>query len=350
MINRIMALLFIIGGITFSQDLNTSAQLDNSVIVFIHGDGDYSAVNAENKVINTDEDILYKAVRGAEKLRNSEVFIYHYKKRITSFLFFHNDDFDMYCYKQGRLVQKTSAQRRLFNFSDEFSFYKLYHTKSVRNLMLYYGDEIPLTGGKNYNASYNGKAFNLQVFEDMVKTFYQGNKADLIVLSSGCSGTPRVVKQLAPYSSYIIASPDELNKNYFNPFYIKKLDFDKSDFEDFVVDFAGSSFREIRNLNRDITVVSAYKTNSLSYSFIDYAIKNEGSYPENTPGIEMYDCLDFIQDNNDAEDGVIVFFNPPSEGKYRGRFEHSGWGCRHMKNSDFSQKSGNYYFTSIGLN
>jgi hypothetical protein len=333
--------------LTQAQD-NSTGTLANSVIIFVNGDGDYNVSDGKGKYINLDEDILFKSVKASEKINNSEAFIFHYKKRETSFIFFKGNDLDMYYYKYGSLVQKTSIPRKTFNFKEEIDFYKKYHASSIKNLMLYYGHEIPLTGGRNYYSSYKDELFNLSVFSTAVKNFYPGKKADLIVLSSDCSGIPIVVSELSSLAEYIVAPPDELGSKFINPFNIKKLNRHKAEnFEDFVVEFTSASFREIRNNNPSLSVLSAYKTSDLSGKYLQAAIKKTSIISEITSDYEQSDLLDCTGEISGSSKGVIVFYNPPLSGSRMAKFEHSGWGCKKLKDSAFLDARSNVNLTFI---
>jgi hypothetical protein len=340
MMRLFVLILFSLTALAAAQNTKPGTP-DFSAVIFIHGDGDYTYSDNNNNLVNSDEEILFKAVKAAEKLRSSEVFIYHYKKQETSFVFFKGNDVDMYFYQNGSLVRKSSMQRKTFNFKDELDFYRKYHVRSIKNLMLYYGHEIPVTGGKNYNASYQDEPFNLTIFTAAVKDFFNNQKADLIVLSSDCSGIPLVINALSAYTNYIVASPDKLGSRFINPFHIKKLNYyGTGSFEDFVVEFSSASFREIRNENDMMTVVSAYKTGELSFEFLQKAIREMPVIAADENLLETCDLADYAGDLEGASKGVIVYYNPPAGGRWMAKMEHSGWGCKRIKNSAFLENTG----------
>src|SRR5690606_8682816 len=116
----------------------------NSVIIIIHGDGDYLFHNKNGEAQPADEAVLKKAIAAAEQLFNSEVFIFHQKPKSYSFLFFPEDDEEYYYFKNGKLRVKQSLKRNDFSFNNEADFYKRYSSGTGRNILLYYGHEIRL--------------------------------------------------------------------------------------------------------------------------------------------------------------------------------------------------------------
>ncbi|MFO7445474.1 MAG: hypothetical protein R6W90_03870 [Ignavibacteriaceae bacterium] len=332
MITAVIVLLLMAGSMdrVTAQSQSNNPAVENSIIIIIHGDGDYLFHNRKGESFLADQVVLRKALKVSEQLDNAEVFIFHQKKRDFSLLVFPKDDADFYYYKNGKLKEHISFNRSRFDLSEEADLYKKYSSGSSKNLLLYYGHEIPLDGGNGYNSSYPGNQFNLSLFSQAMRNISDGNTFDLIVLSTCGNGSPSVIKELSPYSEYIIASPDDLHLSYMNPLYLKRLNYYREyNFEDFVVDFARSSFTELKRNIETGSVISAYKTSELSPEFLENYNDGGAITDSEFTIIENCDCADLDGFNSEeASKGAIVFYNPPSFGKEKYKTEHSGWGCK----------------------
>ncbi|MEO8399067.1 MAG: hypothetical protein ABI550_04530 [Ignavibacteriaceae bacterium] len=342
----ILALFFIScsnNNILFDNSFLQKIKSNNSIIYIIHGDGDYLFHNEEGEELFADEEILKQAKETAEKSYDSEVFIFHFKKKSHSFLFFPDKNAELYFYKKGNLILEENYFRDLSEatFKKESDLVKEYSSLNNENInqqkkvLLYYGHEIPEFNGESYNSSYPEKEFTINEFANgtsLLASSYKKNKFSLIVLSTCGNGTPGVISKLKDYSDFIIASPENLHLSYINSDFISEINNYKN-MGDFSLKFAENAFEKLKENTNTIITISLYDTKEVS-SFLnqvynDYdevlnTIKNSPNYYE----AELCDCnSNSIPDNADLNSGVNIFYQPPKFGKEKNKLFHSGWEC-----------------------
>jgi hypothetical protein len=324
--------------ITMSDE--TPQPIRYSMIFIIHGDGDYLYHDAGGQAHLADKAALAGAIEVAEQNRRAEVFIFHQKPRRHAWLFFPRHDGTCYHYREGRLLAKESywRNRGKTRFQPEVELYSRYHpgaSPPEPKLLLYFGHQIPEFGGAGYDASSPGRVFTIDDFAGGLKQIKSDSvKLDLIVLSTCYNGTPYTVAALAPYARYIIASPGNLHRSYFDLQRLENLDreLQDGDMAALAKNFARQAFDKLTEDIQTAVTVAVYDVDS-----VRGYLNSVGSAYEQTltalsgkkPGsVEHLDCAeDPAYARPGMSEGVDIFYRPPRFGRLKNKQSHSGWGC-----------------------
>lgn len=312
-----------------------------SIVCFIHGDGDYYYHDLEGKKYKADEVVLSKMRRVGEQNPDAEVFIYHQKPREHFLLFFPIIDGDFYYYRHGKLFSEESYWRdsEKSNYDTEINFYRLFNVNnkdSIVNMFLYFGHEIPEISGAGYDASYPERNFNINDFAGGLKNFTKDfKKFDLTILSTCYGGTPFTISAIAPYTKYIIASPENLHLSYFDLKLMEKLDFNKEETASFAEKFAEKSFNSLSSNLQTAISVAVYDTEEVKgyLNWVEklYTTTLASVDSKNTTllqKIERCDCIEipeYIFSN--MQKGVKIYYRPAKFGRLKNKQNHSGWEC-----------------------
>lgn len=326
------------------------------IVYYIHGDGSYLYHDNDGNEIQADERMVSQAISVAEGLPNSEVFIFHQKSKRHFLFFFPLKDGEFYYYRSGQLIENESynSNASLQNLDIEAAFFREYASyvpdlpgKIVRNFFLYYGHEIPESGGMGYNPSYPEKPFSIDNLSKALSLFKNASqigdaKFDFLLLSTCYNGTPGVIEKLAPYASYIMASPEYLHLSYISSEHLKKLPQagQTEDLHSYLKSFAEAAFTRLKEDTRTMITIAIYDADRVKdflnmYKYAKAAERNiqdeTGSTPRITPALDAAGCIDCSReasfDSKAAKQGIDLFYNPPQFGKYKGKLTHSGWGC-----------------------
>ncbi len=203
-----------------SNPNDASANVEYSVIYYIHGDADYLFHNSDGSRVRADEQVLSTAIDIAKKAVWGEVFIFHQLPQ-NRFLGLFSRKSVMLYYKNGELVsQVTYTDKKTPFLIKEAQLYNKYKfnsaAKNQQKYFLFFGHEIPEHGGDNYSGSLPNIPVNTESFTNGIQHFLS-NKNDtfnLVVLSSCNNGTPVMVKHLLPYTDVLLASPQNLHLSY----------------------------------------------------------------------------------------------------------------------------------------
>ncbi len=291
--------------------------LVNRIIYIIHGDGDY-VFHENGESYLSDEIVLQQAITNAEKGTHSEYFIFHYNSKRSFLIFFPGEESEFYHYRNGQLI----TEKKFFRFdpvdghsAESFLIRESASIKNIdRNILLYYGHEIPAGEEYGYNASFPEVPFGLKSLKGRIIEILDAvekPKFDLLVLSTCNNGSPPFIFGLADIADYIIAAPGELHLSQMNSSSLQILE--KNNLQSmnaFALNFASSAFEILRIKTLTEVVISVYNAKDL---------------------LNEYDPDAVCYKEREMTDLVRVFFRPAKFGKYQGRKEHSGWYCDNQK-------------------
>ena len=322
------------------KNLNTTQY---SIIFYIHGDGDYLYHDNNGNELNADDETLAGAIRTAQQNPNSEVFIFHQEPASHFLFFFPLRDGEFYYYRNGQLIANESywCDEEISNFDVEAELYnrfKIKNQRSMINMFLYFGHEIPEFGGAGYDASYPDRTFTVRDLAGGMKLFATNfSKFDLVVLSTCFGGTPYTIGTLGQFSKTIVASPDNLHLSYFDLQLMERLDINllDGDVPAFAKRFAQQSFNRLtKNVQTAVSVVVYDVDNVQKYLHSINKVYNntlaylKGETRVSLAKIEHCDCADFPAYNLQAMDeGIDVFFRSARFGRLKNKQKHSGWEC-----------------------
>jgi hypothetical protein len=297
--------------------LPVEAEVSNRIIYFIHGDGDYLYHDNLGNKMFSDQMILQQAIENAEKGINSEYFIFHLKPERRFLFFFPTEESDFYHYREGKLINQLkyfryepvdghSAESHLITNSSSDS------ADKKRNILLYYGHEIPLEESYGYNYSFRSVPFGLESFSGRLKellTVLEITRFDLLILSTCNNGSPAFISELSSLADFIVAAPGDLHLSQMNSSSLLMLEDDPNiETKTLAGHFAATAFNTLTQNALTEIVIAVYDTRPLT----------QGN--------------DFTQ--NACEDSVLpdgnirVFFQPAKFGRDKNKAAHTGWYCK----------------------
>ena len=311
------------------KDLDTTKY---SIIIDIHGDGNYLYHDNNGNELNADEETLAGAIKVAKQNPNSEVFIFHQKPARHFLFFFPLRDGEFYYYRNGRLIANELYwhDKEQANFDLEAELYnrfKVNNQHRMINLFLYFGHEIPEFGGAGYDASYPDRTFTVNDLAGGMKLFATNfSKFDLVVLSTCFGGTPYTIGTLGQFSKTIIASPDNLHLSYFDLHLMEQLDINLQDGDvpAFAKRFAQQAFdRLTENIQTAVSVV-VYDVDRVQKYYnqlrrvYDHTLTKLKAETQISPAnIEHCDCADVSAYKLPTMDeGINVFFRSARFGRF----------------------------------
>jgi hypothetical protein len=311
-----------------------------SIVCIIHGDGSYLYHDSRGDAHRADEATLAKAITVAERNTQAEVFIFHERRRRHLLLFIPRRDGTFYYYRNGRLLAEESYWRDkgALRFDPEMELYDRYRAEGPLDqvrLFLYFGHEIPEFGGTGYDASYKSRTFTIDDLADGLKRVARDSaRVDLVVLSTCYSGTPHTIAALAPYTRYVIASPDNLHLSYFDLRPLEQLDIGlrEGDMLKFAHTFARHAFDRLTEDVQTTVTVTVYDVDRVrafvhsADSIYDHALVTlKGRTPAS---IGRCDCAeDSAYALPGMNEGIAVFYRAPRFGRLQHKESHSGWEC-----------------------
>lgn len=311
-----------------------------SLVFVIHGDGDYVYYDTQGRKHRADEAVLVNARAIAERNPHAEVFIFHETRRKRLLFLIPRHDGVAYHYRNGRLVAEQSYWRDqgLSRFETEVEIYRSVAVSSTPRpirLFFYFGHEIPEVASAGYDASYSNRAFTVRDLAEGVRQLAgDSTKVDMLVLGTCFGGTPYTIGTLAPYARYIIASPDNLHRSYFDLEPLERLDAEWED-EDpsaFANTFARHAFQQLTEEIQTAVSVVVYDTKEVR-SFLDsvapvYEHALTVANARSRRPIERCDCADDPAYTLPAmSEGLDVLYRAPRFGRSSRKQIHSGWEC-----------------------
>jgi hypothetical protein len=311
-----------------------------SIVCVIHGDGGYLYHDERGDAHRADEVALAKAKTVAERNTQAEVFIFHERRRKHLVLFLPRRDGTFYYYRQGRLLAEESywRDRGEFRFDPEIELYNRFRAEESSDpvrLFLYFGHEIPESGGAGYDRSYRNRTFTVDDLAAGLKRIARDStKIDLVVLSTCFGGTPRTIAALAPYARYVVASPDNLHLSYFDlrPFERLDIGLREGDVSAFAKAFARDAFDTLTADTQTAVSVVVYDVDRV-LGFVRSAdsvydrslVEMSGKTPTS---IERCDCAeDPAYALPGMSEGLTVLYRAPRFGRLQRKESHSGWEC-----------------------
>jgi len=318
-----------------------SADVAYTVIYYIHADSDYLFHDPDQVPVRANRHVLQSALETAEEARSGEVFIYYQlpEKRILGL--FPRRNSLLYHYVDGQLTAQIAYRHP--DRREEFltTAAQLYH--HIRNhsrngdqsfYFLFFGHEIPRDEGTNYHRTMPGMQVNTQTVARGIRSFLEadGQRFDLIVLSTCNNGTPEMAHHLMPFTNALLASPQNLHLSHIDPRSISMLESHPASSPLHIArSMANNTFQRLSESLQIAVTLALYDFEHVRnyhdelYSLIE---ANEAAgrvkhFRENT------DCAQFSFFNPEKfKPGVETWFSPARFGRSNAVNHHSGWGCR----------------------
>jgi hypothetical protein len=249
------------------------------IIYFIHADGNYLFHDEEGRALNAAERILAQSIVVGENMKHGEVFIFFQKPNENFLLLFPMDDGEFYYYNKGlKIFHGTYSRKNSCAFEPEADLIKKYSESSVQNLkniLLYYGHEIPLKDTAGYNLSQPQKKFGINIFAEGLKEILNSlpspeKKFSIVVLSTCKNGNYKTAEELSPLTDYLIASPFDIHLSYLNSESLIKLSTEKNlDLKKSAAYFAESAYYEMTRVTNTEISISVYDLSKIPGNQID---------------------------------------------------------------------------------
>lgn len=315
-------------------------ELKSTLVFFIHGDGSYSYHDAQGKRFEADAVILKEAMAVAASCSHAEVFIFHQKPKRKWLFLIDQPDGSFYYFRKGVQLASGSYHRRtlLSELDSEGEIIKTYHARESKERVsgfFYFGHALTELGDKNPNQSLNvhGLAQGMSCLLSEVDPHVM--KFDLVVLSACYSGTPGIIAELAHYSRYILASPDDLHLAYLDIQPLRRFDnIGFSEVHSLARELASQSLARLQEWTQTSITLAIYDVESIAPFLekvqnrqpVGLALQSPNSH-QPVP-VAYCDCLDRPPMAAEIPSaGVEVYYQPARFGRLKNKTHHSGWAC-----------------------
>jgi hypothetical protein len=338
---------FVLSGCSSTSELfkgelvDSDVSTDYTAIYYIHADSDYLYHDAEGKQVRGNTKVLDTAFKVAEEAKSGEVLIFYQRSERKFGGLFPGRNSRFYHYINGELNGKIKYRRS--DKSEDFltteaRLYNQYRSQSGKkehqHFFLYFGHEIPETGGKSYHRSLPDIAVNNRSFSEGIQKFLttDDQRLNLVVLSTCNNGTPVMANHLMSFSDILLASPQNLHLSHIDSNGLGLLEENPAISPIQLAHFMAD--QTYRRLTREIQT-------TITLTVYDFEILQKHKNKLHAFA-ESYDSLGLIQHVSDNVDcNRVAFFDGETFSKgtktwYRqARFgrnslteTHSGWGCK----------------------
>lgn len=320
------------------NDRYTSGDVNYSLIYLIHADSDYLYHNADGEALKADKKALSEAISIGRKAISGEVFIFHLKPERKILWLFPRKDRRVLHFRNGKLITdrrySPKSDSLLFKFESDFYASNRVHSSTIASkILLYFGHEVPVLGGKGYHQSLPDVKVNALTFRNGIRGFLTNEKEifDLVVLSTCNNGSPHMAHLLSPISEYMMASPQNLHLSHIDTKDLISLEEDSDSLKTIALQMAENTFQRMSNELHTAITLSLYDLNKVGSYMKEYYSLYE-AYLNNSDiqiNKENIDCtqLPILKDLT-SQNGIHFWYKPPSFGRRGSTEVHSGWGCK----------------------
>ncbi len=321
---------------------NYQEQVSYTVIYLIHADANYLYHNRQGEPLQADLKVLNEAKQIGRKAEDGEVFIFHLKPETNIFYVFPKKDRRFLYYRNGELVYEKSysPSSKKQPFVTEAKLYKYFHQtaetdSAYKKVLLYFGHEIPVQKGTHYFRSRPDAALSTALFAEGIGRFLQPeNKPfDLTVLSTCDNGTPLMAQMLAPFTDFLLASPQNLHLSHIDTKALLRMENPgEIETKKLASAIASETYNRLSSFLQTVITLSLYDLNEIKVYLPIMATFYKGylnGHEDLRPMAENIDCgqLSFFT-RKQPEKGVKVWYKPPQFGQKAGDENFSGWGCK----------------------
>lgn len=325
-----------------SEDhVDENAIVDYSVIYYIHADSDYLYHDEEGNPVRGNSKVLDTALKVANEALSGEVFVFYQQPRKRLMGIFPRRSSRLYHYKNGELTNQVKYRHSNTNeefLTTEARLFNQYQTQSGikdrRNYFLYFGHEIPEGEGKKYHRTNPNITVNVESFSGGIQKFLgtDGQRYNLVVLSTCNNGTPVMADHLMPISDVLLASPQNLHLSHIDS---KNMSLIERNPEIPTVQLAHAmadrTFYRLRsNINTAITL-TVYDFEILQKQQNELRAFSKKYLASNTKQhvADNVDCAEATFFDRDIfGKGLITLYRPAKFGRRANSAIHSGWGCK----------------------
>lgn len=317
-----------------------TAEVNYSVIYYIHADSDYLYHTNESEPVRENSEVLATAFEVGKAARSGEVFIYYQRSEKKLLGLFPRKSSRFFHYKNGQLINRVKYRhpdKEEPFLTTEAQLLNKYRAQNRadkhQNYLLYFGHEIPSENGKGYHRSLPAIDVNTLSFTKGIQNFLLSDEDhfDLVVLSTCNNGTPDMAELLMPFTRTMLASPQNLHLSHYDSGRMELLE---SETEISPLKL-GHSMAEQTFQRLDTTVHTAItlalydlKTIQPYIQSLSTHIANEDS--ERSPQIQDNVDCDLVHpfESEVYREGIETWYKPARFGRQSSQSTHSGWGCK----------------------
>lgn len=349
--NRGVFYLILLTGLIFAGCTHTTeligddspdhrADLNYSVIYYIHADADYLYHTPEGDAVEGNTKILATAMNVGVKARSGEVLIYYQRpeKKILGMIprkssrFIHYLRGEMVRHVKYRHPDKNepflTTETELMNHYSDLS-----RSGHSSRYFLFFGHEIPMENGRGYHHTLPDIDVNTASFSRGIQNFLFSDEEvyDLVVLSTCNNGTPSMAEALRPFTHAMLASPQNLHLSHIDTESMALLEM-KPGIPPLQLgrSMGDRTFERLKETVHTTITLALYDFEKLRDSVRPFATftsnQNQGR-----PNLfqDNVDCaeLSSIEFENTLH-GVDTWYRPGRFGRVSVQSVHSGWGCK----------------------
>ena len=315
-------------------------EIKSTLVFFIQGDGSYTYHDGSGKQLEADQEILKQAMAVAASCPRAEVFIFQQKPKRKWLFLVDRPDGEFHYFRNGAQLAGGSYHRHtnLSELDSECEILRTYRgTGSEERVsgFLYFGHALAEQGGESLRQSMSVRGLADGLSRLLSAAGANLRKFDLVALSACYSGTPGIVAALAPYSRYILASPDDLHLAYLDIQPLRHFSEVRiSEVQNFAREMAQHSFARLKEWTQTSITLAVYDIERVA-PFLNEMQKlqpagqwgqSQNCHPP-VP-VEYCDCVDGpFATAEMPSTGVEVYYQPPRFGRLKNKTKHSGWAC-----------------------
>lgn len=317
------------------------ADVNYSVIYYIHADSDYLYHTPEGKAVRENSEVLASALNAGKAALTGEVFIYYQRPEKKVLGLFPRKSSRFYHYINGEPVNRVKfrhADKKKEFLTTEVQLMNRYRaqnrTVDHQNYFLYFGHEIPSEKGQGYYQSLPGIDVNTGSFARGIQNFLPSDedRFALVVLSTCNNGTPSMADLLMPFSDAMLASPQNLHLSHIDSERMDLLEKERGTSSIHLGrQMAEQTFHRLESTVQTAITLALYNFEDIQ-SYINDLTKFTAA-DNNTYQLMQFedntDCAELsLFDADRYSEGVEAWYKPPRFGRRADRLTHSGWGCK----------------------
>lgn len=318
-----------------------TAEVNYSVIYYIHADSDYLYHTPEGNPIRENSEVLATAIKVGEAAGSGEVLIYYQRSEKKFLGLFPRKKSRFYHYKNGQLVHRVKYRhpdKKEDFLTTEVQLMDQYRAQNRaddhQNYFLYFGHEIPSGNQINYHRSLPDIEVNTNTFSKGIQNFLLSDehRFELVVLSTCNNGTPAMAELLIPFTDAMLASPQNLHLSHFDSDKMELLE-KKPEISPLQLghSMAEQTYQRLESTIHtaitialyDLTVVQAYVNALTSLTSVNKDSGRPLQFQDNV------DCAEINSFESEAfRQGSETWYKPARFGRKSETSTHSGWGCK----------------------
>lgn len=329
------------------NDYTGVADIEYSVIYYIHADAGYLFHDPEGRAVRANARVLDTALKVAEDARSGEVFIFYQRPEKKFLGLFPRKSNQFYHYQNGQKITQVKyrhTDKEEPFLTTEAQLYKQYGNhiteEDRQHYLLYFGHEIPNGEGTNYHRTLPDIKVNTVSFAEGIQQFLMKDNQiyDLVVLSTCNNGTPAMASRLLPSANHLLASPQNLHLSHIDTEKLRLLESNPGiSPRQIAHSLADETFQRLENEIQTVITLVEYDLEAVRryiHELNDLTTSRRATARINTYH-QNVDCAQFpFFDTEKYTQGVETWYKQARFGRGSKLETHSGWGCKPVLTED----------------